>query len=101
MIGGFCWRGAFVHTARLDVRAAFQTFQPRVVFAQIGDGLLQLDYLTGLFNQERFKLWTLQRGKGGKARHMMQRVHRRESAQVKNNELPTLLPHLRVLSASL
>jgi hypothetical protein len=30
----------------------------------------------------------------------MQRVHRRESAQAKNNGLPTLLPHLHVFGSS-
>src|SRR5208282_1934451 len=33
-------RGSFLHTARLDVRAAFQTFQPGDLFALFGDRLL-------------------------------------------------------------
>jgi hypothetical protein len=48
-----------------------------------------------LFNHECFKLWTLQRGKGGEERHMMQRVHGRESVQAENNGLPGFLPLLQ------
>ena len=51
-------RGSFFHAARLDVRAAFQTFQPGVLFAQFRDGLLQDGYLTVQFGQQRFKLCT-------------------------------------------
>jgi hypothetical protein len=46
-------------------RAAFPAFQPGVLFAQFGDGLLQGGYLTEQFDQQRFKLRTVQRGKVG------------------------------------
>src|SRR5208282_51710 len=92
---GLRWFGAFFHAAWFDVRAALQTFQPSVLFAQFGDGLLQTGYLTEKFGQKQFKLCTGQRGKGGGRRHMMQRVDAAESTQGKNEGLPTLLPLLR------
>ena len=94
-------RGSFLHAARLDVRAAFQTFQPGDLFALFGDGLLQDGYLTVQFHQQRFKLCTAQRGKGGGQRHMMQRVDGAESTQGKNEGLSTFLPLLpyQVLAA--
>ena len=88
-------RGAFLHTARLDVRAALQTFQPGDLFALFGDRLLQGGDFTEQSNQQSFKLWPGQRGKGGRRRHMMQRIHRAESTQGKNEGVPTLLPLLR------
>jgi hypothetical protein len=36
-------------------------------------------YLTAQFRQQRFKLCTVQRGKGGGRRHMTQKVDRTES----------------------
>ena len=74
MIGGFCSRSAFVHTTQLDVRLTSQTFQPHIVFAQIGDGLLQLNYLSHRTVQpETLKLDASARKGGGrgsrKARH--------------------------------
>ena len=71
-----------------DAGAAFQIFQPGDLFAQFGD-------LTEPFAQQRLKLCTVQRGKGGGRRHMMQRVDAAESAQGKSEELTTLLPLLR------
>ena len=88
-------RGAFLHTARLDVRAALQTFQPGDLFVLFGDRLLQGGDFTEQSNQQSFKLWPGQRGKGGRRRHMMQRIHRAESTQGKNEGVPTLLPLLR------
>ena len=85
-------RGAFLHTARLDVRAAFQTFQPSDLFAQFGDHLLQAGDFTDQSNQQSLKLCAGQRGKDGRRRHMMQRVDYVESTQEKNEEFPTLLP---------
>ena len=49
-----------------------------------------------LFNQQRLKLWTAQRGKGGGRRHIRQRIDAVESTQEKNDGLPTLLPLLLI-----
>jgi integrase len=51
-----------VPTARLDVRAAFQTFLPGDLFALFGDRLRQGGDFTEQFAQQRFKLCTVQRG---------------------------------------
>jgi len=51
-------RGSFLHAARLDVRAAFQTFQPGDLFAQFGDRPLQGGNFTEQFGQQSFKLCT-------------------------------------------
>jgi hypothetical protein len=85
-------RGAFLHAAWLDVRAAFQTFQPRDLFAQLGDGLLQGGDFTEQFNQQSFNLWAGQHGKGGGRRHMVQRVRRTESEQAKSEVTHTFAP---------
>src|ERR1019366_6677570 len=87
----FRLRGTVVHAARFDARAALQTFQTGDFFALFGNGLLQGGDFTEQFDQQSFKLWTAERGKGGRRRHMMQRVHRRESAQEKNAAVPGLL----------
>jgi hypothetical protein len=55
------------------------------------DGVREGGDFTEQFNQQSLKLWTAQRGKGGWRQHMMQRVHRRESAQEKNAAVPGLL----------
>ena len=91
----FRLRGTLVHAARFDARAALQTFQTGDFFALFGNGLLQGGDFTEQFDQQSFKLWTAERGKGGRRRHMMQRVHRRESAQEKNAAVPGLLLLLR------
>jgi hypothetical protein len=83
-----------VHAARFDVRAAIQTFQPGVLFAQFSDGLLQAGYLTKRFGPQQFKLCAVQRGNGGRRRRMMQRVDTAESTQAKNDGFPTFLPLL-------
>jgi hypothetical protein len=49
-------RGAFLHTARLDVRAALQTFQPGDLFALFGDRLLQGGDFTEQSNQQSLRL---------------------------------------------
>ncbi len=64
-------RGGFFHAARFDVRAPFQTPQPSILFAQLGNVLLQSGYHTVQFGQQRFKLGTGQRGKRGGRQHMM------------------------------
>ena len=83
--------GSFLHTARLNVRAAFQTFQPGDLFALFGQRLLQAGDFTEQSNQQSLKLCPGQHGKGGRRRHMMQRVDRGESTQGKNEGVPTLL----------
>src|SRR5208283_5376100 len=88
-------RGSFLHTARLDVRAALQTFQPGDLFALFGDRLLQGGDFAEQLNQQSFKLCTGQPGKGGRRQHMMQRVDRTESTQGKNEGFPTFLLLLR------
>src|ERR1700679_2280335 len=93
-------RGSFFHAARFDVRTAFQTFQPGDLRALLGDGLFQDGDFAELFDQQRFKLCTVQHGKVGRRRHMMQRVYRVESAQGKNEGFPTLLPLLPGMSIS-
>src|SRR5208282_5394286 len=89
-------RGSFLHTARLDVRAALQTFQPGDLFALFGDRLLQGGDFAEQLNQQSFKLCTGQPGKGGRRQHMMQRVDRTESTQGKNEGFPTFLLLLHV-----
>ena len=66
--------GSFLHTARLNVRAAFQTFQPGDLLALFGQRLLQAGDFTEQSNQQSLKLCPGQRGEGGRRRHMMQRV---------------------------
>ena len=51
----FCRRGALVHAARFDVRAALQA---RDLFALFGDRLLQCGDLAKQVHQQGFKLWT-------------------------------------------
>ena len=80
------------HAARFDGRAPFQTFQPGVLFAQLGDGLLQGGYLTVQFAQQRFKLCTVQRRMGGGRRHMKHRVDRTEFGARKNEGNPRFCP---------
>ena len=86
-------RGAFLHAAWLDVRAAFQTFQPRDLFAQLGDGLLQGGDFTEQFNQQSFKLRTAQTGKMGRRRHIpVENRPPRAGASEKSNRAHTSAP---------
>ena len=77
-----------VGRSHLDCRAAgtpFQTFQAGNLLTLLANHLGQRGNLTEQINQQSFKLWPGQAGKGNRRRwHMMQRLHGAESAQGKN-----------------
>ena len=85
-------RGALVHVARFDVRAALQAFQARDRFALFGDRLRQSGDLSAQFRQQGLKPWTVWRGNGRRRRHMTYRLGRVGSGQGNNWRPSTILP---------
>src|ERR1700733_1062941 len=87
--------GPLVHAARFDRGTALQTFQTRDLFALLANDLFQGGNFAKQFNQQSFKLWTAQRGKGRWPRHTRLESDHVEPVQEKNAAVPTLLPLLR------
>ncbi len=76
----------------LMVGTALQPFKAGDLLALLSDDLLQGGDFAKQSNQQSLKLRTAQRGKGGRRRHMMQRIHGAESTQEKIEGRPWFCP---------